>query len=257
MRTLSSFPFDTSRTALSARRREAAFACTVGAAGVVAFTGLLVEAAGFAPRVMVAALLPFGVVAAVVLARVDGFHPHASFGPANRVTVARAVLNCVLIGLLADPTTLKAAWAEGWGWSIVAVAALSLALDGLDGYAARRSGIASGFGARFDVEVDALLLVMLAALAVVLEKAGPWVLASGCLYYGFLLARRTWPVLRQPLPPALWRKLIFVLQATALLAIALPVVAPPWSFGIALAALALLTTGFVVDLRWLLRHDPR
>ena len=39
---------------------------------------------------------------------------------------------------------------------------LLLALDGLDGWAARRQGLVSAFGARFDMEVDALLILALA-----------------------------------------------------------------------------------------------
>ena len=39
------------------------------------------------------------------------------------------------------------------------------ALDGVDGWLARRSGIASAFGARFDMEIDALLILVLAVLA--------------------------------------------------------------------------------------------
>ena len=39
--------------------------------------------------------------------------------------------------------------------------------------------MASAFGARFDMETDALLLLVLAALAWQFDKAGAWVLASG------------------------------------------------------------------------------
>ena len=64
-----------------------------------------------------------------------------------------------------------------------------LALDGLDGWAARGARASPRrFGARFDMEVDALLILALAALAAGLGKAGPWVLGLGLMRYGFVLA---------------------------------------------------------------------
>ncbi len=239
------------------RRREALASLGCGLAAVVAVGLAAVEVAGFASAVVVAAASVFTVLAAVVLARVERFHPHAGFGTANRITVARAALNCLLVGLVADPATVAAAWPQGLGWAVIGLTLLSLALDGIDGYAARRTGAASRFGARFDVEVDALLLVALAALAFLLGKAGAWVLASGGLYYAFLATRRLWPRLAYPLPPALWRKAVFVVQAAALIVVALPMIEPPLSGAIAATALAFLVGGFAVDVRWLLRHAPR
>ena len=46
----------------------------------------------------------------------------------------------------------------------------------------------SAFGARFDMEVDALLIQVLAVLAWQWDKAGPWVLMSGLLRYVFVAA---------------------------------------------------------------------
>jgi phosphatidylglycerophosphate synthase len=261
MRTVPSFHLEPAASAAlprPPRQRREALAALGGGLGAVVVAGLaLVEVAGFAPVVVLAAAGAFTVLAAVVLTRVERFHPHAGFGAANRITVARAALNCVLVGLVADPATVAATWTDGLGWAVIALTLLSLTLDGADGYAARRTGATSRFGARFDVEVDALLLVALAALAFLLDKAGAWVLASGGLYYAFLAARRLWPRLAHALPPALWRKALFVVQAAALIVVALPVVEPPVSGAIAATALTLLVCGFAVDLRWLLRHAPR
>ena len=73
-------------------------------------------------------------------------------------------------------------------------------LDGLDGWLARRAGMASAFGARFDVEVDALLIQALAILTWRYGKAGPWVL---------LASRSTTYVsktpLERPIPPGQYR----------------------------------------------------
>ena len=61
-------------------------------------------------------------------------------------------------------------------------------LDGVDGWLARRHRIASAFGARFDMEIDALLILALSVLAWRHEKAGAWVVASGLLRYAFVAA---------------------------------------------------------------------
>ena len=61
-------------------------------------------------------------------------------------------------------------------------------LDGMDGWLARRSTLASAFGARFDMETDALLIMVLSALAWRWDRAGAWVLACGLMRYGFVAA---------------------------------------------------------------------
>ena len=64
-----------------------------------------------------------------------------------------------------------------------------LCADGLDGWLARRLGSASEFGARFDMETDAFLML---ALSWSLYR-GPvpelWALIPGCLRYVFVLYR--------------------------------------------------------------------
>ncbi|MEJ1964856.1 MAG: CDP-alcohol phosphatidyltransferase family protein [Gammaproteobacteria bacterium] len=58
-------------------------------------------------------------------------------------------------------------------------AAIAASLDGIDGWLARSRHTASDFGARFDMETDAVLILALAALAWQFDKAGVWVLLSG------------------------------------------------------------------------------
>ena len=65
----------------------------------------------------------------------------------------------------------------------MALATVVAVLDGIDGWLARRTGMASDFGARFDMETDAALIMVLALLAWQFGKAGVWVLASGLLRY--------------------------------------------------------------------------
>lgn len=201
------------------------------------------------------ALAVYAAIAGIVAHRIGAYHPHARFGAANGVTLARAVINCLLVGLLLDLERLAGHEATV-GMIFIAFAALSLALDGLDGLAARRLRLESRFGARFDVEVDGLLLVLLATAAYSLDKAGIWVLAIGGVYYVFLAAQRLMPWLQAPLPPSFRRKAVCVVQGASLVVLLLPFVEPPVSTAIAAGALAALAWSFAVDvvLLWRMRR---
>ena len=99
-------------------------------------------------------------------------------------------------------------------------------LDGVDGWLARRSGLASAFGARFDMEVDALLIMALAILAWQHGKAGSWVLLSGLLRYAFVAAGWLAPWMSRPLPPSRRRQTVCVVQIAGLCAAVAPIVPP-------------------------------
>ena len=62
--------------------------------------------------------------------------------------------------------------------------------------------MSSAFGARFDMEVDALLILALSVLAWHHGEAGAWVLLSGLIRYGFLAAGWTWSWMQRALPPS-------------------------------------------------------
>ena len=117
------------------------------------------------------------------------------FGPADQITLVRAVLVAALAGLVARPATPAVAW------SVVFIAIVALLLDGVDGWVARRTATASAFGTRFDMETDAALILVLAVLVWQYGKAGPWVLAAGLLRYIFVAAGWVWPWMRRPLTP--------------------------------------------------------
>ena len=140
----------------------------------------------------------FALAGLLAIDRVAHYHPHDRFGPGNGVTLFRAGGACVFAALAVEPGLLVGAAA----WGALAAAAGLLALDGIDGRAARRQGLASAFGARFDLEVDALLILALAALAAGLGKAGLWVLGLGLMRYLFVAAGLAWPALAAPLPPS-------------------------------------------------------
>lgn len=192
----------------------------------------------------------FALVALVAWERIGRSYPHAQFGAANAITLARAAGTALLAALALEPRLL----AGGVGWIVAAGVGCLLALDGLDGWFARRQGLASDFGARFDLEVDALLILVLAALAFALGKVGSWVFGIGLLRYAFLLAGRLVPALRGELPPSRRRQAVCVLQIGALGLLLVPGVGPPVSGAIAAGALAALLWSFAVDVRWLLRN---
>jgi phosphatidylglycerophosphate synthase len=197
------------------------------------------------------ALAVFAAIAAIVVRGRRAYHPFARFGPANYVTVVRALLvACVAAFVGERPTAAVAATA-------VAAASVVTVLDGVDGWLARTTRMASAFGARFDMEVDALLIMALSVLTWRHGKAGIWVLASGLLRYAFVAAGRVWPWLREPLFPSFRRKAICVVQIAGLLIALAPVVERPWSAIAAAIALVALAYSFLVDTLWLSRDRPR
>ena len=190
----------------------------------------------------------FAAIAIVAAIGRRAHHPFARFGPANQVTAVRALLVASAAGLIGEAMT--PALATG----ALLVSGLATALDGVDGWLARRTGMASAFGARFDMEVDALLIQVLAILVWQDGKAGAWVLASGLLRYAFVLAGRVWPWLRRPLSPSVRGKTICVGQILGLLIALVPSSTPPASSIVAGAALVALVYSFAVDIAWLWTH---
>ena len=114
----------------------------------------------------------------------------------------------------------------------------------------------SEFGARFDMETDALLILVLSALVWQHEKAGVWVLLCGLMRYGFVAAGWLLPWLAQPLRST-WRgKAVAVGQVLGLASALAPVVPVPLSTLVAGCALATLAWSFATDVCWLSRQ-PR
>ena len=181
----------------------------------------------------------------VAARRVAAHHPHPRFGPANMVTSLRLALVALLAAALGETYSTALAWAA------TALAVVISVLDGLDGWLARTSKMMSAFGARFDMETDALLIMALSALAWRWERAGVWVLACGLMRYAFVAAAWPWPWLDRPLPPSLRRKVVCVVQIVGLAIIVAPVVTPPLSAWLAATTLVILTWSFAVDVLWL------
>jgi len=169
------------------------------------------------------------------------------WGPADTVTLTRALLVGAVTALVADSLTRTVSVTV-----LVTLAAVALFLDGVDGQVARRTGTVTAFGARFDMETDSLLVLVLAVYAATVW--GWWILAIGSFRYAFGIACRLLPWLREPLPPRLSRKAVAVLQGVALVVVsaeALPAVTVP---ALLTAVLALLIWSFGRDVGHLWRR---
>jgi phosphatidylglycerophosphate synthase len=174
-------------------------------------------------------------------------HPFRAFGPANQVTTLRAAIVVLVVGLIGEPTRPSLAA------SAAAASLVVTLLDGVDGWLARRTRMAGDFGARFDMEIDALLILALAILCWAYGKAGAWVLLSGVLRYLFVAAGWLWPRLQNPLPPSMRRRAICVVQIIGLIVAIVPGVPASVSAPLAGVVLAALGYSFLVDMLWLWR----
>lgn len=222
-----------------------------GALGLALAAALALLARGLADGAAAAApVLGFALAGGLVLcAFVRGWTP-ARVGPANAVTLLRLAL----VSLFLAPAVAPALTLGASGWTLFALAVLTLALDGIDGLLARRSGLACPWGARFDMEVDALFGLILSVIAWRSGAAGPWVILLGAMRYGFLAVGTALPWLAAPLPERWRRKAICVVQIGTLAVLLAPALAPPWSSAVALVALGLLLWSFAIDILWLARR---
>jgi len=181
--------------------------------------------------------------------------PGPGIGPANRVTLLRLVFVCWLCAIAVLSVSLLT---DALRWLVAGLALLALSLDGVDGYLARQRGVVSRFGARFDEEVDAGLIMVLAVLAWRSDQVGAWVLLIGLMRYAFVVAGWTITALQAELFPSVRRKAVCVVQVGVLPVCLLPVVSPALATVFAASALLALTASFWVDVRWLMmrRESP-
>lgn len=202
------------------------------------------------PSMLLMTVLPWGIIGGL-LWRGLSYHPHARFGAANVLTLYRAAGTASLAGWIPAASQLPQ---TGLLW-LSLIAALLLSLDGLDGYLARRTRLASAYGARFDMEIDALLTLVISALVWQSGEAGIWILTLGLMRYVFVLAGIVVPALNNPLFPSFRRKLICVVQLATLCAMLSPWIQAPWSIILGILACLLLTASFVRDTHWLITQS--
>jgi phosphatidylglycerophosphate synthase len=187
------------------------------------------------------------VTMAALLARGLARDPGERLGPASWVTLARATLAVGVAALAADSFTHGTPVAL-----LVTLAAVALALDAVDGWVARRTGMETALGARFDGEVDAFLILALSVY--VAPACGAWVLAIGVARYLFLAGEWLLPWMRAPLPPRRWRKVVAATQGVVLTVAAAGVLPLALTQALLVAALALLTASMGQCTWWLWRR---
>jgi phosphatidylglycerophosphate synthase len=168
-------------------------------------------------------------------------------GPADWVTLARATLvggvAALTVELFDRPAHVGV---------LVTLGIVALALDAVDGLVARRTGTATAFGARFDMEVDAFLLLVLSAY--VTRQVGGWVLTIGAMRYAFVAATWLLPWMRGSLPPRYWRKVVAATQGIVLVFATADVLPRPQTSAALAVSLALLVESFARDVGWLWQH---
>jgi phosphatidylglycerophosphate synthase len=142
-------------------------------------------------------------------------------GPANVVTLTRALLVGGVTALVANSIDHPVPTAV-----LVALVAVALSLDGVDGQVARRTGSTSALGARFDMEIGAFRYVFVAA-----SWACPWLTAA--------------------LPPKFSRKVVAAVQGVVLVVATAGLLPHAVTFVAVAAALASLTWSFGRDIGWL------
>ena len=174
-------------------------------------------------------------------------HYDTRLGPADVVTMSRAVLVCGVTALVvrggSDPAAQRV---------LVVLASVALVLDGVDGQVARRTGTVSLFGAALDMEVDSFLVLVLSIQA--LGTVGPWVLLIGTARYLLLLATGMLPWLSGRMPVRRWAKVVAAVQGIALVVVCSGLLPHRVDVVSLLVALALLVASFAHQVWWLRRH---
>ncbi len=215
----------------------------VGLGVVTVFGAGFFASAG--PHAIMIGLAVFAVGAGASAWQLHRRHPHARLGLANAVTLLRlAFVSALLIPLVGGAHEPIA---------IMAIATVSLSLDGVDGWLARRQGLASDFGGSFDMEVDSVFALVLALLAAL--GGAPWfVILLGLPRYLFWVAGAIWPWLYDPLPPRYSGKVVCVIQLIVLIVLQSPWV-PVWLAAVLIVGtLAALGWSFGRDIVWLWRR---
>ena len=170
----------------------------------------------------------------------------ARLGLATGLTLARGALVSLVSGFLFMRATGVVAWLPG------ALYALAAATDNADGRVARRLGQVTRFGARLDVAMDGLGLLVAPLVAVAWQRLPPWYLLVGAAYYlfhgGLWIHRRVgWPV--YPLRPSRVTRFFAGVQMVVVAAALLPFW--PAAFARAIASVLMLPTLVLFARDWL------
>jgi len=227
---------------------SAAWHLAVVAVLVLVAAVLLRFAEGLSWRGVIVGLAFYVAIAALILGSLHRHDRHKSFGSANVLTLLRAATTSLFFGILSDFGLIRTlASNTELRWILTVLGAVAFLLDGFDGRVARRRGMATDFGARFDMEADALLMVALALLVYSSGQTGAWVIVSGLLRYLFVIGGHFWTTLAAPLLPSGRRKIIYFVQMAILIVVLAPVIAPELGWMLCAVGLSLLGCSFGAD----------
>ncbi len=206
--------------------------------------------------------IPFVAVIGVVLAfefllfrhaytqttKVNGPQP---FTFATLITVLRGAAIVLLSGFL-----ITGQPGGGVAWLPAVLFAIGTLFDAVDGAIARATNSTSAFGARLDVEIDALALLLGSLLAIRFGMAPVYFIAVGVARYMFV-AGITFRQLRgkpvEPLPPRQSRRLLGAMMMFVVFFLLTPAITTQIAYWLATAAMIPFIVGFVRD--WLLITD--
>ncbi len=122
-------------------------------------------------------------------------------GYANWITAFRLLL-IMVVGFSLEDAQLSL-------WPAV-VLVLTLCLDGLDGFVARRSGMTSEVGGHFDMETDAYFVLFLGVHLFQLHDHIWWVVAIGIWRYVYVLILHVWVEHDKQEPSSMVKKTVTV-----------------------------------------------
>jgi phosphatidylglycerophosphate synthase len=175
-------------------------------------------------------------LAVFVYLRRSEWSPHGAFGAGNAVTAVRAAL-IVLLAALPGAGPVSAALALG-----------IFCLDGVDGWLARRGPGSSVFGATFDMETDALLVLVAGLKLQTTGRLGPWILVPGLMRYVYAVAISLLPASHGEAPRSQLARFVFAIVIVSFVMSLWPV-HPLHSWFAALATI-LLVVSFARSAFW-------
>lgn len=218
----------------------------IGLLGQVVLLAALAVTVGLGPWGWLVGIA-YGLATCAALTRGLNLHRARALGPADRVTLTRAILVGGVTALTVDSLYRDVPLAV-----MVGVAIVALSLDFVDGKVARLTGTVSALGARFDMEVDAFLLLVFSVYLT--RPFGAWVLAIGAMRYAFVAAGWLLPWMRATLPSRFWAKTVAAIQGIVLVVATVGVLPRPVTAVALAVSLGLLVQSFGHSIRWLWRR---
>lgn len=214
------------RTTLEMRWRTLAIGCALSLAA-----GAVLMSRFWTPSAVLSWLTGAGLVTTAILAyarwhldenRRDVHSPRLeAFGPGNVVTLVRGLALAMAGGFLFAPAP-----EEVLRWTPPILYTTAIVADLFDGALARRANFSTLLGARLDIELDGLGVLLAVLLAVHLGQLPPWFIPVGLarpLFSFGLWVRTRRELVTRDLPPSRHRKLFAGIQMGFLSAALWPV----------------------------------